>query len=169
MYINAEYEVILPKREIPWIYDGLEQPTVIKKVYVTPDGYFPRMRDIETLFGEASWKSAQRRIKNPNTKYDKWYAISKPTTDDVYKAIKNVNLWYRWFHILEDNCPFCTALDEALFKEKCWLVTTNHSCGYPHQDLDELEMTYSYNGLDYEVNIHEWIQGDSPHLKQDNS
>lgn len=161
--------IILPKREIPWVHDGYEQPTIIKHVYVTPDGYFPRMRDIATLFGKSKREIEYKRMKRTSPRFDGWYKINHPTVEDVERAIEEVNRMYRWFHILEDSCDLCNALDDSLFKEGCWLVSTTHNCGSDDQSIDEIKVTYSFKGTDYVVNLQDWFEGGSPHLQKEDT
>jgi hypothetical protein len=158
--------VVLPSSLTPWVYDGKEQPTIIKKVYVTPDGYFPRMRDLSTIFGNYRNDVDRRRMKNPKPKFSEWYVIHNPTLEDVQKALDNVNDLYVWTNYASDHCPICNALDDALFSEKCWLVSTTHDCAEDNQEVDEIEITYSYGGNDYSVNLLEWLIGSSPHLPE---
>jgi hypothetical protein len=167
IYKDKAGSVILPKGNGPWVLDGFEQPTVIKHVYVTPDGYFPRMRDIATIFGRSKREVEYKRMKRTNPKFDGWYKITNPTVEDVERALVEVNRLYRWFHNLEDNCSFCNEVDDLLNKEKCWLVSTTHDCESPGQEYHEINITYSYKGTDYTVTFEEWQCGVRLHLKKE--
>lgn len=155
--------VVLPKQNLPWILDGREQPKVIKKIFVTPDGFFPRMKDITALFGRSRREIEDRRIRHKSPKFKDWYVIECPTMNDILRAFRDVNRYYVQHHNKNDNCRVCNAIDEALFKEKCWLVSTTHNCETVSKDTEEIEITYSYAGEDYTVNLQDWLDGVTPH------
>ncbi len=160
----ANVGVSLPKRTEPWIFNGKDQPKLIRAIFVTPDGYFPRMADITEIFGRSKREIEDRRIKRAGPKWDKWYKIASPTIEDVVKAIENVNRLYRWYHNLEDNCEVCNALDEELFKQNCWLVSTTHDCGSDeYQNINAVVIKYAFGGNDYKVTYADWVAGKAPH------
>lgn len=167
MMYKTDNGVVLPSSQIPWVYDGKEQPTIVKKVYVTPDGYFPRMRDLSTIFGNYRNDVDRRRMKRTGPEFAGWYVIEDPTLEDVEKALQNVNDLYVWSNYPSDHCGLCNALDDIFFKEGCWLVSTTHDCTEDDtQKVDDIEITYSYGGIDYTVNMFDWLLGANPHLQE---
>jgi hypothetical protein len=163
MYLKDNV-VLLPKQTMPWILDGKDQPKSIKRVFVTPYGTFPRMIDITNLYGRSRREVEDRRMKRTSRKFDGWYVIPKPTVEDVQKAIDFVNTKYVEVNHDSDNCEVCNAIDESLFRENCWLVSTTHTCATPEdQTPDDVEIVYSYNGVDYEVTLSNWLLGVTPH------
>jgi hypothetical protein len=164
MFYKENFGVVLPKQEMPWILDGRDQPKSVKRVFVTPYGTFPRMSDITALYGRSKREVEDRRMKRTTPKFDGWYIIAEPTVEDVQKAIAFVNDKYVEFYSKQDNCEFCNSIDNALFADNCWLISTTHSCGgeecqYPY----EMNITYSYKGVEFTVNLEDWLEGLAPH------
>ena len=156
--------VVLPESNSPWILDGGDQPKVIQRIFVTPDGYFPRMKDLTVIFGRCKRETYFRRIKHKGSKYVDWYVIENPTVEDVEKAFMEVNRYYIQHFKESDVCPICNSIDELLFKENCWLVRTTHECSEPSKTpakvmIEQTNVTYSYGGTEYTVTLSQLLDG----------
>lgn len=163
--LYSEEEVRNDIRDPFLILDGELEYNVINGVYATPFGLIPRVRDVMKL-GNLPQRTVIDRAKNPNVKYASWYKIAKPTPAELKEAIANVNNLYIRHFSKQDHCEICNALDDVLFKEDCWLVDTRHECGKEDVDIVDVTFgfTYAYGGIDYKVNIDEWLEGFSPHI-----
>lgn len=157
--------VTLPKREGPWILNGKTQPESIKHVFVTPDGFFPRMIDLTEIFGRSKRELAYRKMKSTEDRWSGYYRISNPTVEDVVKALENVNRLYSWVNEKQDNCPLCNDIDDGFFEEKCWILSTNHNCGEPdkRQSPDDILIKYYYKGEYQKTTLMDWYNDVSPH------
>lgn len=160
MYLKKNIGVILPKQIHPYILDGKDQPKSIKRVFVTPEGYFPRMADITRIYGRSRREVEDRRIRNPRPRFTDWYIIRKPTVEDVEKALENVNRLYVEKFYESDHSPIANHIDDLLFKEHCWLLeVTNPS-------PTNLLIEYAFNGDDYTVTYTDWLKGVRPHKEK---
>lgn len=162
MYFQDQ-TVYLPERRFPYILDGKEQPKNLSRIFSTPDGLFPRMVDIATLFGENERILFYRRSANSRPKFKEFRVIHSPTLAEVEEAIENVNNLYTEMYSQVDNCPFGMCLDENLFKEQCWLVTTDYVVGVTLKAREDIRFTYAYNGVDYDCTYKQWLRGSRPH------
>lgn len=169
MFEHKGIGVMLPKQAHPWILNGKEQPAWIKKVFVTPQGYFPRMDDITMIFGRSRREVDDRRMRRKGERWDAWYVIHEPTIEDVKKAIENVNELYISTRFDEDHCELCNSLDDELHKKKCWLLTCDHDCGEDELVHSEINFSYSYAGEEYTMNLSDYYNGETmTHLKVEN-
>ena len=145
------------------ILDGELEYHTINGVYSTPFGLIPRVRDVMKI-GDLPHQTVLNRVNNPTAKYAEWSRIVNPTQEQLIMAIENVNKLYIEHFSKYDHCEVCNALDNALFKEGCWLIHSTHLCGEDEQAFDDIEFSYSYGGYDYSVNLLDWLKGSSPHL-----
>ena len=53
-------------------------------------------------------------------------------------------------------------LDDLLFKESCWLISTKEI-----HDPSVASFTYLHRGYEYTLTLHEWRSGVRPHLSQE--
>lgn len=158
--------VMLPRQPHPWILNGKDQPRWIKKVFVTPQGYFPRMDDLTMIFGRSRREVDDRRMRRKGERWDAWYVINDPTIEDVKKAIDNVNELYISSNYDEDHCGLCNSLDDDLHKKNCWLLTCDHDCGEDELEHREITFSYSYAGEEFTMNLQDYLDGDPlTHLK----
>lgn len=157
--------VVLPAREEPWILDGREQPRVVQHVFVTPEGYFPRLIDLTNIFGRSKRELAYQKIKSTNDRWKDYYKILEPTVEDVEKALENVNRLYTWVNEKKDNCPLCNDIDDGFFEEKCWVFSIDHNCGEPdkRQEYKDIIIKYYYKGDYQRTTLADWFNEISPH------
>lgn len=146
------------------ILDGELEHHVVNGVYSTPFGLIPRVRDVMKL-DNVSDQTVLNRVSSTSPKYADWSRLVNPTQEQIDMAIENVNELYLIHFSKTDHCDVCNALDNALFREGCWLVSTTHLCGeHAGESFDDVDFLYSYGGIDYTVSLGDWLKGHSPHI-----
>lgn len=114
------------------------------KLYVTPYGSFTSLAGIVNIVG-GYHKSALRRLKSKQAKFQNWYIIDGDT--DLYPA---------------EECDYSDEVDDILFNEGCWLShIDNHVYGTPL--AGDSVITYLYKGVTFQVTYLEFISGYRPH------
>lgn len=140
------------------------------KLYMTPLGPFRSWKQILDVY-DLHPMTLSRRIKSDSPIYRMWFPIKGQISPEVLKVADEIETTLQ---VTEDTCPHCTAIDDLLFKEQCWLIRTTHDHMFPTPDEDNKELSelndvtvyYSYAGVDYMVQLNEWLEGVRPHLKE---
>lgn len=142
--------------------DGGKPPpeTGFKRIFNTPVGVFPKLRDVALSYGMFE-SNIHRRYVNPREDFVEWHVIDNPTKEQCDQAIDNANSLYLSLYELTDNCGVCNAIDDMLFEQGCWLTRVDHD--HKSTELDDVVIHYSKNRKDYTVTYLQWTTGARPH------
>lgn len=115
------------------------------RLYVTPNGPYSVLRDIENDFGLYR-KTILRRCGSKRVGLSEWYVITGDTPLQV-----------------DEVCVYCDEVDDLLFGEGCWMTKVEHTHGEPLVDDDVIH--YLFKGKEYTVTYGLLIDNKLPHLE----